>query len=253
MPSISNHFVLVIGGSSGIGFAAAKLALEAGTRVAISSSNPTRVSSAVSSLKAAFPKSQISGHESDLSLEGIESRIEKLFSAVTENGATLLDHVIYTANRIEVVKPLAETDIEKSIKDSQLGYAAVLAIAKLAPKFMKKSYISSITFTGGRIAEKPIPNYTLYSGLAAGLIGMVRNLALDMAPLRVNLVNPGATKTEMWGPSEQQEAYAKMFGEKALLGKVGLPEELGEAYVYLMKNSDATGSVVSSNGGVVLQ
>ena len=118
---------------------------------------------------------------------------------------------------------------------------------------MKKRYTSSITFTNGQIAEKPIPNYTVYSGGAAGLVGMVRNLALDMAPLRVNLVSPGATKTEMWGPPEQREMVAKMYGEKALLGKAGLPEEVGEAYIYLMKNSDATGSVVSSNGGSVLQ
>ncbi|TVY26484.1 Short-chain dehydrogenase/reductase [Lachnellula hyalina] len=253
MPSISNHSILIIGGSSGIGFAAAKLALEAGARVAIASSNPTRVTSAVTSLKTSFPDSQISGYECDLSLEGIESRIDKLFNAATAKGTTLLNHVIYTAGRVPAVKPLAETEIEETIKSSQLGFAAVLAIAKLAPRYIKESYTSSITFTGGRVAEKPIPTYTLYSGMAAGLVAMVRNLALDMAPLRVNLVSPGATKTEMWGPPEKQEMIAKMVGAKALLGKVGMPEEVGEAYIYLMRNSDATGSVVSSNGGAVLQ
>jgi NAD(P)-dependent dehydrogenase (short-subunit alcohol dehydrogenase family) len=253
MPSISGQSILIIGGSSGIGFGAAKLALETGAHVAIASSNPTRISSAVSSLKTSFPESQASGHECDLSPNDIESRLEKLFNAMTENGTTLLDHVIYTANRIPAIKPLAETDIEETVKASQLGFAAVLAIAKLAPKFVKKSCTSSLTFTGGRVAEKPIPNYALYSGIAAGLVAMVRNLALDMAPLRVNVVSPGVTKTEMWGPPEKQEKIAKMAGEKALLGKVGTPEELGEAYVYLMKNSDATGSNVSGNGGGVLQ
>ncbi|TVY92184.1 Short-chain dehydrogenase/reductase [Lachnellula willkommii] len=253
MPSISTHSILIIGGSSGIGFAAAKLALEAGAHITIVSSSPTRVTSAVNSLKTSFPDSQISGLACGLNLHGIESRVEKLFKAVTANSTTLLDHVIYTASRAPAVKPLAETDIEETITSSQLGFAAVLAIAKLAPRYMKQSYTSSLTFTGGRVAEKPIPTYTLYSGIAAGLVAMVRNLALDMAPLRVNLVSPGATKTEMWGSPEKQEMVAKMAGSKALLGKVGMPEEVGEAYIYLMRNSDATGSVVSSNGGAVLQ
>lgn len=236
-----------------MGFAAAKLALEAGARVAIASSNPTRVTSAVTSLKTSFPDSHISGHECDLSLNGIESRVDELFKAVTANGTSLLDHVVYTAGRAPGVKPLAETDIEETVKSSQLVFAAVLAVSKLAPRYMKQGYTSSITFTGGRVAEKPIPSYTLYSGIAGGLVAMVRNLALDMAPLRVNLVSPGATQTEMWGPPETQEMIAKMAGAKALLGKVATPEEVGEAYIYLMRNSDATGSVVSSDGGIVLQ
>ncbi|TVY34471.1 Short-chain dehydrogenase/reductase [Lachnellula subtilissima] len=236
MPSISNHSILIIGGSSGIGFAAAKLALEAGARVAIASSNPTRVTSAVTSLKTSFPDSQVSGYECDLSLEGIEPRVEKLFNAATANGTTLLNHVIYTANRVPAVKPLAETEIEETIKSSQLGFAAVLAIAKLAPRYIKESYTSSITFTGGRVAENPF-----------------RPTPSTREWLPVNLVSPGATKTEMWGPPEKQEMIAKMVGAKALLGKVGMPEEVGEAYIYLMRNSDATGSVVSSNGGAVLQ
>ncbi|TVY13554.1 Short-chain dehydrogenase/reductase ATR9 [Lachnellula arida] len=239
MPPISNHSILIIGGSSGIGFAAAKLALEAGARVTFASSNPTRVTSAHHLPQNLIPR--------------FESRVEKLFSAATANSTTLLDHVIYTASRAPAVKPLAETDVEETITSSQLGFAAILAISKLAPRYMKQSYTSSITFTGGRVAEKPIPTYTLYSGIAAGLVAMVRNLALDMAPLRVNLVSPGATKTEMWGSPVKQEIIAKMAGAKALLGKVGMPEEVGEAYIYLMRNSDATGSVVSSNGGAVLQ
>jgi len=118
---------------------------------------------------------------------------------------------------------------------------------------MNTSYTSSITLTGGQVADKPVPNYTLFSFYAAGLYGLVKSLALDLAPVRVNVVSPGATKTEMWGSEEMREIVAKKYGEKALLGKVGSPEELGEAYIYLMRNSDATGSVVKSEGGSVLR
>jgi len=250
MPSISGHSVLIIGGSSGIGFAAATLALEAGARVAIASSNPTRIADAVKRLKASFPNGQISGHECDLSLDNIESRLESLFKEVTADG-NVLDHVIYTAGRAPEVKPIHETDIESVIKASQLGPVAAFATAKVAQRFLKKSYTSSLTFTGGRVAEKPMPNYSVYSGFAAGLIGMTRGLALDMAPIRVNAVSPGATLTEMWGPNREQ--IAEFMVKTALLGKVGMAEEVGEAYVYLMKNSNATGSYVCTNGGDILK
>lgn len=233
-----------------MGFAAAKPALEASARVAIASSNPTRVADAVKKLKSFFPDAQISGHECDLSLDNLESHLEKLFTEVTADG-NLLDHVIYTAGGVPETKPIQETDIEGVIKASQLGFAATFATAKVAQLFLKKSYTSSLTFTGGRVADKPMPNYSVYSGFAAGLIGMMRNLALDMAPLRVNLVSPGATLTEMWGPNREQ--IAEFMAKTALLGKIGTAEEVGEAYLYLMKNSDATGSYICTNGGGVLQ
>ena len=58
---------------------------------------------------------------------------------------------------------------------------------------------SSITFTTGAVSEKPIPNWAMINSYATGLQGMTRGLALDMKPIRVNLVSPGAVDTELWG------------------------------------------------------
>lgn len=253
MPSIANHHVLIIGGTSGMGFAVAELALSSGCTVAVASSSSTRVASAIERLQASFPekKSVISGHEIDLDTPDIEARLTALFEKVTGKGTKLLDHVILTAGRVPNVKSLKETDIIEALSKPQLPYAAQLSVGKLAPTYLKKSYTSSITLTGGRVADKPIPNYALYSALASGLHGLVKGLALDLAPIRVNLVSPGATKTEMWG--EHREMIAKSMGEKALLGKVGSAEEVAECFGYLMRNGDATGSVVRSEGGAILQ
>lgn len=86
---------------------------------------------------------------------------------------------------------------------------------------------------------------------ATALLGMTRNLALDLAPIRVNLVQPGSTDTELWG--DHREKAREFWKGKALLGKVGIPEEVGEAYVYLMRDWNATGSFVDSNGGSLLR
>lgn len=92
------------------------------------------------------------------------------------------------------------------------------------------------------------------AGWAALLSGAVRALALEMAPIRVNAVSPGATATELWGPpGEARERLEAAVSAAALLGKPGLPEEVGEAYIYLMKDTNNTGSIVSSSGGALLQ
>lgn len=80
---------------------------------------------------------------------------------------------------------------------------------------------------------------------------MARNLALDLAPLRVNLVSPGSTDTGLWGPNRAQ--MREIVAKNALLGKAGSAEEVAEAYIYLMKETNATGSCVSSNGGFLIK
>ncbi|KAL5315295.1 hypothetical protein ACEPPN_016162 [Leptodophora sp. 'Broadleaf-Isolate-01'] len=251
MPSIKGQNILVIGGTSGIGFAIANLALQQNVNVAIASSNSTRVDAAVKTLKTSFPDGKIEGYVCDLGTSDVESSLDHLLMNVTSDGTALLDHIISTAGRAPDAKPLAETSFEKLADSGRAGFTVPLVIAKIGVRYLKKSPKSSLIFTGGQVAEKPIANYTLYSTMAAGLIGMTRNLALDMAPIRVNLVAPGPTLTEMWGPNREQ--VGEVVAKNALLGKVGSAEEVAEAYIYLMKDSNATGSCVSSNGGSLLR
>ncbi len=219
MPSISKHYILIIGGTSGIGYSTAKLALEAGANVAIASSNPVRVTEAVNKLKALFPDTHIEGYTCDLEHQHIESHLEHLCTTVTCDRRALLDHIISTAGRAPSAKPLAETSVQEILDKGKVGYLVPIVIAKLALRFLKPAYTSSLTFTGGHVSESPAPNYSLYSAFAAGLMDLTRNLALDMAPMRVNLVSPGSILTEMWGSSREQ--IGEVMGKKALLGKVG--------------------------------
>jgi NAD(P)-dependent dehydrogenase (short-subunit alcohol dehydrogenase family) len=252
MPSIAGQSILVIGGSSGIGAAVAKLAAAEGLRVSIASSNPTRVANAVAKLKAASPNAHIAGYACDLSHDDIESRLEKLFTDVTTATGSQLDHIIFTAGIVNV-KPVSEVTVDYLRHAGQLGFTAPLLIAKLAPRFLNRSYKSSLIFTSGRLGEKPLAGYTMGSAFAASSFGMARNLALDLAPRRVNVVSPGMTDTELWGTDEVRAKYREVMGKTALLGKVGSAEEVGEAYIYLMKDSNATGSIVSTSGGSLLQ
>jgi NAD(P)-dependent dehydrogenase (short-subunit alcohol dehydrogenase family) len=253
MPSIKGQSILVIGGSSGIGAAVAELVAQAGARhVAIASSNPTRVADAVEKLKAASPDANITGYPCDLSNDDVESRLEQLFTDITTTTEAKLDHVVFTAAILKQ-KPLSELTVEFLRDAGHLGLTTPLLIAKLSPRFLNQTYKSSLIFTSGRIGQKPVQGYTLGSAYAAALFGLTRSLAIDLAPCRVNVVSPGATETEMWGPEESRAQRREIISKSSLLGKPGSPEEVGEAYIYLMKDTNTTGTIISTSGGSLLQ
>ncbi|KAL3459126.1 hypothetical protein BJX64DRAFT_301549 [Aspergillus heterothallicus] len=251
MPPISGHSVLIIGGSSGIGAAVAKLAAKQGAHVSIASSNATRVTNAVTAIKASLPEANIKGFTIDLSTPDLETNLEALLTSATTQSK--LDHIVLTAGRVSR-RSLANVDREHLLEDMHLRLIVPTILAKLAPCFLKESYISSLTFCGGRPAVRPIKGWPTASAAAAALDGLTRALALDLAPVRVNIVHPGAIETELWGQTvEERRVGLEPIAASALLGKVGQPEEVGEAFLYLMRDSNVTGAGVHSNGGSLVQ
>lgn len=257
MPPIRGHSTLVIGGSSGIGAAVAKLAACEGAQIFIASSNKSRVQGTVQKIKAANPNASIKGFTVDLDTDDVEERLEKLFADVVEaNSGEKLDHIVYTAARFDF-RPVNAVTVEwlRSCAMHQFFIVVPLLIAKIGTQFLKESYKSSLIFTSGRITEKPVKGLAVAAAYSTGLAGLVKTLALEAAPIRVNLVSPGTTDTEMQGPDGSEKRLKSMAaaGASSILGKVGAPEEVAEAFLYLMKDWNATGSVVSTSGGVLLQ
>lgn len=91
--------------------------------------------------------------------------------------------------------------------------------------------------------------------MGSGIEGITRGLAVDLAPVRVNIVCPGAVHTERFDyiPKERLEGVLQGFKDGNLLGKVGTPEELAEAYIYSMKDHFATGAFLQSDGRRLLK
>lgn len=88
---LHNKHVLVIGGTSGLGFGVAEASLASGAHVTVSSSNQSRVDSTVQNLKSSFPEATIAGHVCDLSKPTCEKDIEALFAKVGK-----VDHIVFT-------------------------------------------------------------------------------------------------------------------------------------------------------------
>jgi NAD(P)-dependent dehydrogenase (short-subunit alcohol dehydrogenase family) len=187
--------ILIIGGSSGIGYAVAEACLEFGARVAISSSNPERVTAAVEKLQSSYPskKAQVCGVVVDLGkAETLERELENVLksSAAKLNdddaGKLKLDHVIFTAGDALATIKLADMTYANIVAAGQVRFFAPLLLAKFLPRYLEGSYKSSYTITTGSISEKTIPDWSVIASYAGGHHSMVRNLALDMKPIRVS-------------------------------------------------------------------
>lgn len=106
----------------------------------------------------------------------------------------------------------------------------------------------------GTVARKPAPGWALMAGIAGSVEAVARGLALDLAPVRVNCFMPGAVETPLWNtmPAEVREAALAQMAANTLTGKVGQPDDVAEAYLYLMRCAYVPGTSVVVDGGASL-
>ena len=253
--------VLVFGGTSGIGFAVAEAVLEYGATLIIAGSNQSKTDKKVKELEESYPdaKGRISGQACDLSiLQRQERNIIALLDFATESNTKKLDHIVNTTGDGLVNPPYSEFTLETITKAQTVRVMGPLMLVKHAATYITNAPSSSITFTSGVGIYKPAPGWTLTPVIGGMLDGFVRSVAVNIAPIRINGVAPGAIMTELWGggqklPEEKAKAIAEGFSGKLLTGQIGTPEDLAEAYLYLMKNRFVTGQMLLSEGGSLLK
>jgi NAD(P)-dependent dehydrogenase (short-subunit alcohol dehydrogenase family) len=241
-----------VGGTGGVGISVAQALIEFDASIILSSSRESKVRDVCAQLINDYPaaKDRVSGFACDLASPHVEANIEKLFQKVGE-----IDHIVYMAGDRLPMVPLEEVTLDKWQKNNQVRTIAAILVVKIGTKYMKKDRHSSIVLTGGSISEKPIAGgWSMLSLIGAGLNGLARQLAFDLAPIRVNCVAPGIIETDLWqGMGEEgKKAFFADHESKIPTGKVGQPEDLAEAYVYCLKDANATGIVVNSNSGTFL-
>ncbi|KAA8618598.1 Short chain dehydrogenase [Pyrenophora tritici-repentis] len=230
--------VLVLGGSSGIGFSVAEHALSLGAIVTISSSRQAKLDKALERLRASVPESSASvdGIVCDLSdLDSMRPNLEQLLKSVT--ATQLLDHIVYTAGDGIKIRPVSELEVPEIQRMGHVRFFGPMLLGGLAKAYMKPSKASSITLTSGVNIQKPGKGWTAVAGYGGGTEGIAKGLAVDLAPIRVNTVSPGAVHTELFDgiPQDRLPAVLSSFRKSSLTDSVGTPEELSEAYIYLMR------------------
>ncbi|KAK4240091.1 hypothetical protein C8A03DRAFT_42375 [Achaetomium macrosporum] len=246
--------VLIIGGSSGIGFCTAEACLEHGALVTVASSNASKLEAAVAKLQASYPsaKSNIHGLTVDLSKpDTLESELQTLFErTIHAMGGERLDHVVFTAGDALATMPLADMTMEGILKAGQIRFFAPLMAAKFIPQYVRNSRESSYTITTGSISERPMPDWSVIGSFAGGHHSMVRNLALDLKPIRVNGVSPGVVDTDLWRmPKEEKDRLMEQMGKRMATGMPGRPEDVAESFVCCIRDYNMDGAVIRTDGG----
>lgn len=250
---ITNKNVLLIGGTSGIGFAVAKQALADGANVIVTSSSVEKVSKAAEILQKIDPArpSAVRSYVADLSIKDkLDKTIEELLKYAAQTAP--IDHIVFTAGNVPPMVPLAEASFSDLDAYLTVRLFGAMAVGKYAPKYMVSSKSSSITFTTGTQSKKP--SIWLAPAVAGSVEGLMKGLAVTLGPIRVNAVSPGFILTPLIErlPAEMRDGMIEKYTEQSLTKDIGYPEDTAEAYMYLMKDYFVTGSTVATNGGAWL-
>jgi NAD(P)-dependent dehydrogenase (short-subunit alcohol dehydrogenase family) len=231
--------IVVLGGSSGIGLAVAQRAAREGATVVIASSRKPRIDEALATLPAGAE-----GHVLDLA-DG--DATQALFARLGS-----FDHLVFTAGETLQLGSLATTDVDAARRFFALRYWGAYCAAKYGSSNLREG--GSIVFTSGIAGQRPLPGWALGASICAAMEGLTRALAVELAPIRVNIVSPGVVRTPLWSnmTEENRKALYHETAERLPVGRVGDAEEIAAAYLYLMRQGYSTGQVLVVDGGAVL-
>lgn len=239
MENLKGKKVVIIGGSSGIGLATAKLAASKGANIIIVSSKQERIDLALQEIK-----SESIGYPIDVT---DEMQLKNLFEKIG-----LFDHLIFTAGENLVLSTVNETDLQDARDYFNIRYWGAFAAVKYATPFICAT--GSIVLTSGIASNRPNKGWALGASICAAMEGFTRAMAMELAPIRVNIVSPGVVKTQLWnGMSENdREAMYTNIGNALPVKRVGEAQDIAKTFVYLLEQEYGTGQTLIIDGGTSL-
>jgi NAD(P)-dependent dehydrogenase (short-subunit alcohol dehydrogenase family) len=239
MGTLEGTKVVVLGGTSGIGLATAKAAAQRGAMVIVASKNRDRVAAAVHAI-GANAKGEVANLDS-------EEETRELFDRIGP-----FDHLVYTAGESLTLGALEALDVDEAKRAFGIRVFGVLAAVKHASPNIRKT--GSIVLTHGIAGRRPMAGWSVGASICGSIEALTRALAVELSPVRVNAVSPGFVRTPLWNNFEEtaREAMYREAGAKLLTKKVGEPEQIAQAYLFLLENEFTSGQTVIVDGGGVL-
>jgi NAD(P)-dependent dehydrogenase (short-subunit alcohol dehydrogenase family) len=231
--NLTNAQVLIVGGSSGIGLATAVAVAEAGASVTIASRSQAKLGTALGSIRGTRRAIVLDTRD--------QSALGRFFMAEGP-----WDHVIVSAAQTQTgpVRTLDLADAEAAMESKFWGAYRVARAAKIKDG-------GSLTFVSGFLSVRPSAGAVLQGAINAALEALARGLALELAPVRVNTVSPGLIATPLWSGMAEEKREAMFAGAAVSLParRVGQPEDVANAVLFLATTPFATGSTVLVDGG----
>jgi NAD(P)-dependent dehydrogenase (short-subunit alcohol dehydrogenase family) len=234
-PELLGQTVVVIGGSAGIGLETARRARAEGAEVVITGRNAERLQAAASEI-GAHGTAAFDVHDF--------AALERFLA----DAPAPLDHVMVTAGG-PFYAPLMEMDIAAARQ--YLGEHVGLALTVAREAVGKVRAGGSLIFVGGTGGRKRGVGLSVIGAITAALPALVANLAVEVAPIRVNLIAPGFVDTPLSASllGDQLEVRRQELRDTLPVGRVVGPEDLAALAVHLMTNTAVTGATYDIDGG----
>jgi NAD(P)-dependent dehydrogenase (short-subunit alcohol dehydrogenase family) len=234
-PELLGQTVVIIGGSAGIGLETARRARAEGAEVILAARNRERLDQAAREVGAA---STAAFDATDF------DRLDSFFGELPAP----IDHVLVTGPG-PYYAPLAEFDFDAARRDLESHVLLPLRVAKHAPGKVRAG--GTLLFMGGTGGRRSSVGTSLISALTAAGPAMTRNLAFELAPIRVNLIAAGFVDTPLSASllGDQLDARREELRATLPIGRVVGPEDVAALAVHLMSNEALTGATYDIDGG----
>lgn len=236
--SLKDKKVVVIGATSGMGRATVEAVAAEGARVVAAGRSEDKLKGVEASVDGALETAKVD-------LTNQES-VTELFGGVGE-----LDHLVVTAADLYSGPVLdLDEDAARGTFDSKL-WGALRAVRAAVPGIQQGG---SIVFVSGVASEKPTPGSSIVAAVNGAISAFARALAVELAPIRVNVVSPGIVDTPLWDSmtNEEREGFFEQVAGTLPVGRIGEVEDIAHAIVFLMSNGYTTGETLNVNGGTLL-
>ena len=234
-PQLAGQTVVVIGGSAGIGLETARLARAEGAKLVLAARNPERLQHVASELAA---PGAVAFDATDF------ERLAQFFAELP----TPIDHVLVTGPG-PYYAPLAEFDFEKARRDVEAHLFLPLQVARHAANKVRPG--GTLLFMGGTGGRRTAKGFALISALTAALPALTKDLALELAPVRVNLIAAGFVDTPLSALllGDQLNARCEQLRTTLPIRRVVGPADIAALAVHLMTNTAVTGATYDIDGG----
>ncbi|WP_248293066.1 SDR family oxidoreductase [Actinomycetospora sp. TBRC 11914] len=227
--------VVVVGGSAGIGLETARRARKAGAEVVLTARSPGRLERAAQEVDAR-------------TTAAFDATDPASVAAFFEELSSPVDHVMVTAGGPHY-GPLLEMDAA-AVRDALSEHIVVaLEVARHAPGLMRPG--GTLVFVGGTGARRVAPGLGIATAATAAFPPFVAALALELAPVRVNLIAPGFVDTGLSASllGDQLEDRRAELRHTLPIGRVVTPADVAALAVHLMTNTALTGATYDIDGG----
>lgn len=229
---------IILGGTSGIGLAAALTLQQKGLDVIVTGRGAERAD-------------QVRKKHPEIRVELADATSEQDLTALYQKIKSF-DHLVLCVSGAKGGGPFATLSLDDVREGLNSKFFPQVLATKLALPYLSK--MGSITFVTAISARAANPGTSGLAAINGAIEAMVKPLARELKPLRVNAVSPGVVETPWWDqlPAELRDKLLQQSAAASCVGRNGSPEDLGHAIEFVVTNGFVSGTVIEIDGGLRL-